>query len=91
MNVQPEESSLNMENLPDSLPDSMWELKPWWCQPWSIILTGMVIPTASWVLLHRLWITLPATGVIIVWWMLFLVIVPTQYAAALRENIDNQT
>jgi len=86
MSIRSEESSLNMENLPDS----MWALKPWWCQPWSIILTGIVIPSASWVLLHRWWITLPATGVIIVWWTLFLVIVPTQYAAAVRENINNQ-
>lgn len=19
---------------------SIWQLKPWWCQPWSILLTG---------------------------------------------------
>ena len=77
---QTEEQSL------EQLPDSMWALKPWWCQPWSIVLTGMAIPTASWLLLHRVWVTLPTVAVVLVWWMLFLVLVPTQYAAAVREQ-----
>ncbi|MEO1447266.1 MAG: DUF6737 family protein [Cyanobacteria bacterium J06635_11] len=68
------------------MPDSMWQLKPWWCQPWSIILTGIAIPVASWLLLHRLWITLPVAGVIAVWWLLFLVIVPGQYSQMLKAN-----
>ncbi|MGB7084824.1 MAG: DUF6737 family protein [Phormidesmis sp.] len=66
------------------LSESMWQTKPWWCQPWSIVLTGLLIPTGSWLLLHRLWITLPMIGVIVVWWVLFLVLVPAQYAAAVR-------
>lgn len=74
------------QSIPDSMPTSMWTLKPWWCQPWSIILTGILIPLASWVLLHRLWISLPVAFVILVWWMLFLVVVPTQYAAAVKEQ-----
>ncbi len=68
-----------------SLPKSMWEIKPWWCQPWSIVLTGVAVPLVSWFLLHRLWITLPVVLMILVWWVLFLGIVPAQYAAAVRE------
>ena len=68
------------------MPESMWALKPWWCQPWSILLTGVTIPAVSWMLLHRLWITLPVVGVILVWWLLFLVLVPGQYAAAVRAG-----
>ena len=70
----------------NKVPDSMWALKPWWCQPWSIILTGITIPTASWLLLHRLWITVPVAAVILVWWLLFLVLVPGQYAAAVEAG-----
>ncbi|PZO13661.1 MAG: hypothetical protein DCF25_15875 [Leptolyngbya foveolarum] len=66
--------------------ESMWAAKPWWCQPWSILLTGVSIPAASWVLLHRLWITVPIAGVMLVWWLLFLVLVPAQYAAAVRAE-----
>ncbi|PZO40933.1 MAG: hypothetical protein DCF21_04865 [Leptolyngbya sp.] len=36
---------------------SPWQLKPWWCQPWSIVLTGCAIVGGSWLLLHRLWLT----------------------------------
>ena len=80
----------NQQNA--AMPESMWALKPWWCQPWSILLTGVTIPTASWLLLHRLWVTLPVASVILVWWLLFLVLVPGQYAAAVRagENISEQ-
>ena len=79
------DGSLNkQQNL--EMPASMWALKPWWCQPWSILLTGVVIPAASWMLLHRLWITVPVVGVVLVWWLLFLVLVPGQYAAAARAG-----
>ena len=68
------------------MPESMWAMKPWWCQPWSIILTGVTIPAASWLLLHRLWITVPVAGIMLVWWALFLVLVPGQYAAAVKAG-----
>lgn len=68
-----------------ALPDSMWQMKPWWCQPWSIVLTGVAIPLGSWLLLHRLLVTLPISLVIVGWWALFLWMVPTQYAAAVRD------
>jgi hypothetical protein len=67
---------------------SMWQAKPWWCQPWSIVLTGIVMVVASWLLLHRLWITLPVASVILVWWFLFLKLVPDQYAVAVRTITD---
>ncbi|MEX1323347.1 MAG: DUF6737 family protein, partial [Synechococcaceae cyanobacterium] len=35
-------------------------MKPWWCQPWSIVLTGLSGIGASWLVLHRWWITAPA-------------------------------
>ncbi|MGB3768645.1 MAG: DUF6737 family protein [Phormidesmis sp.] len=76
----------DLENAGEQMPESMWAVKPWWCQPWSILLTGVSIPAVSWLLLHRLWITVPVVGVMLVWWLLFLVLVPGQYAAAVREG-----
>jgi hypothetical protein len=58
---------------------SLWDEKPWWCQPWSIILTGLVVTSGSWLLLQRLWVTLPIAAVVLGWWMLFLVIAPAAY------------
>ncbi|MEI6030492.1 MAG: DUF6737 family protein [Synechococcaceae cyanobacterium ELA739] len=60
---------------------SIWSHKPWWCQPWSILLTGIAIPAASWCLLQRWWITAPLAAAILVWWWLFLVLVPAAWRA----------
>jgi hypothetical protein len=81
------------QDLSQDLPlaPSIWQAKPWWCQPWSIVLTGVVIVAASWLLLHRLWITLPVMSVILLWWIVFLAVVPAQYAAAVREITDKES
>jgi hypothetical protein len=64
---------------------NLWESKPWWCQPWTIILTGIIIVAGSWLLFHTLWLTLPVTIVIVVWWTYFLIIVPRILAA---QDVD---
>ncbi len=59
-----------------------WSLKPWWCQPWSILLTGIVAVAGSWWGLQNWWITLPLAALVALWWILFLVLVPAGYRAA---------
>jgi hypothetical protein len=57
--------------MTDPMPiTSPWQLKPWWCQPWSIVLTGIAIVGGSWLLLHRVWLT-AVVGVPIGAWMGF--------------------
>ncbi|MEM9905803.1 MAG: DUF6737 family protein [Cyanobacteria bacterium P01_D01_bin.44] len=73
-----------------SNPQSLWQLKPWWCQPWSIILTGIAIPSASWLVLHLLWITVPVSLAIALWWFLFLYWVPRQYAQYVQAENARQ-
>ena len=63
-----------------------WSLKPWWCQPWSIVSTGLLVVGGSWALLQRLWISLPLAFGVLVWWLLFLVLVPTAYRSAAAER-----
>jgi hypothetical protein len=75
---------MNMDN-PAEWPPSLWQAKPWWCQPWSIVLTGLVIPAIAWFLTHRWWLVAPVGAGILGWWLLFLVIVPQQYAAAVQQ------
>ncbi|AFZ51117.1 DUF6737 family protein [Dactylococcopsis salina] len=58
---------------------SIWQKKPWWCQPWSIILTGIIIPSTVWLLTHLWWLTLPVVMGILVWWYVFLYLVPKSY------------
>ena len=59
-----------------------WSLKPWWCQPWSIVSTGVLVVDGSWGLLHHLWISLPLALGVLAWWLLFLVLVPAAYRSA---------
>ena len=58
---------------------SLWALKPWWCQPWSILLTGVVAVGGSWWWLRVWWISLPLAAAVLLWWWLFLVVVPAAY------------
>jgi hypothetical protein len=61
-------------------PGSIWSLKPWWCQPWSIVLTGVAVLLGSWVLVHRWWITAALAAAVLTWWWLFLVLMPRVFS-----------
>ena len=63
---------------------SIWTQKPWWCQPWSILLTGVAVVTISWLLFGRWWLTLVMSVGVLLWWGLFLVLVP----AAWRQEVQ---
>ena len=58
---------------------SLWDSKPWWCQPWTIVLSGLIAIASSWGLLHKVWITVMMSIAIAAWWLLFLVLVPRAY------------
>ena len=45
------------------------------------MLTGIAAIAGSWFLLGRLWITIPCAALVLLWWWLFLVLVPTAYRA----------
>ena len=82
--AEPPEHPLQAELLLEQPP--FWSLKPWWCQPWSIISTGVLMVGGSWALLHRLWISLPLALGVLAWWPLFLVLVPAAYRSAAEPN-----
>ena len=65
---------------------AFWSLKPWWCHPWSILLTGVLVIASSWLLLHRWWISAPVAVAVLAWWGLFLVVVPAAYRAGTLEE-----
>ncbi|WP_293072838.1 DUF6737 family protein [Moorena sp. SIO3H5] len=53
-----------------------WSYKPWWCQPWSIILTGGLIIFSIWLVFKTIWITVLGAMPILLWWTYFLLIWP---------------
>jgi hypothetical protein len=70
----------------ETVSPDLWQSKPWWCQPWTIILTGVIIVAGSWFLLHTWWITTPICLLIGVWWLYFLVIVPRMLRQMAAES-----
>ena len=61
---------------------SVWNYKPWWCQPWSILLTGVTIISGSWLLWHRYWVTGLVAVPILIWMGFFLLLYPRLVAAS---------
>ncbi|WP_320676709.1 DUF6737 family protein [Prochlorococcus sp. MIT 1300] len=61
--------------------NSIWSQKPWWCQPWSILLTGILVITFSWLFFNSLIITTFVLAGVVLWWWLFLIFAPNAYEA----------
>jgi len=61
---------------------TVWEYKPWWCQPWSILLTGLGLIAASWLVLHRLWLTVLVAIPLSAWMGYFILVFPRLVAQA---------
>ncbi len=57
-------------------PIDIWNYKPWWCQPWSIILTGISLISGSWLLLNNLWITIFVAIPVLTWMIYFVLVFP---------------
>ena len=56
-----------------------WDSKPYWCQPWSIITFGILSLAFSWMIFNNIIITLILAFLVVIWWVLFLIIVPSSY------------
>jgi hypothetical protein len=71
--------------MSDHQPINPWNYKPWWCQPWSILLTGNGLIAGSWWLGHRLWLTALVALPILVWMGFFLLLWPRLVQQAWTE------
>ena len=56
-----------------------WDLKPYWCQPWSIISFGILLIILSWIIFNNIAITCILGFFIIIWWIVFLILAPIAY------------
>ena len=59
--------------------NSFWDLKPYWCQPWSIISFGVLLVICSWIFFKNIIVTSLLVIMIIVWWLVFLILAPNFY------------
>ena len=65
-----------MKPMSEQKPLSPWNYKPWWCQPWSILLTGLTLISGSWLVFKTIWFTVLVAIPILVWMGFFLLIWP---------------
>ncbi|XP_057963925.1 uncharacterized protein LOC131155045 [Malania oleifera] len=71
--------------------DSVWDTKPFWCQPWTITLTGVVVVACSWLILHSIMVTAVVLFLICTWWYIFLYSYPKAYSDMIAERRRNVT
>lgn len=62
--------------MSEQQPLNPWQYKPWWCQPWSIILTGLTIIIGSWLIFKMLWLTVIVSLPVLVWMSFFVLFWP---------------
>lgn len=65
---------------------SVWSYKPWWCQPWSILLTGTGLIGGSWALSDRIWVVGLVAVPILIWMGYFLLVYPRLFRQAIEQN-----
>ncbi|KAF8733798.1 hypothetical protein HU200_014645 [Digitaria exilis] len=66
--------------------DSVWDTKPAWCQPWTILLTGTAVVASSWVLIQSVIVTAGISFIICAWWYIFLYSYPKAYTEMIAER-----
>ncbi|MBD2020164.1 hypothetical protein H6F43_08180 [Leptolyngbya sp. FACHB-36] len=71
--------------IPDSV--DIWQLKPWWCQPWSIVLTGTGLILGSWLLIHTVWVTLLVAIPVLIWMNYFVLVYPKLIAQSIAAQL----
>ncbi|MGJ3246693.1 MAG: DUF6737 family protein [Elainellaceae cyanobacterium] len=79
---------MNQPQLPST---RIWDYKPWWCQPWSIVLTGVTLISGSWILFRTVWITAIIAMPILAWMGFFLLIYPRLVAQYLAETSNRES
>ncbi|WP_267383181.1 DUF6737 family protein [Cyanobacterium sp. uoEpiScrs1] len=57
----------------------IWKYKPWWCQPWTILLTGTGVILGNWLLFHKIWLIAVTSSFVLIWWFYFLVFIPNLF------------
>lgn len=72
--------------MPES--EKVWTYKPWWCQPWSIVLTGIGFIAGSWFMFKMPWLTLLVAIPVLTWMGYFLIVYPKAFKAFMDEQGD---
>ncbi len=72
-------------------PLSPWNYKPWWCQPWSILLTGVTLISGSWLIFKIIWVTIIVAIPLLAWMGFFLLVWPQLMMRSLEDQQNTQS
>jgi hypothetical protein len=76
--------------MTEKKPLNPWNYKPWWCQPWSILLTGVTIISGSWLLFKTIWLTVLISIPILIWMGFFVLLWPQlMIRSGILDSYDN--
>ena len=70
---------------------NLWDSKPFWCQPWSVIATGFLTVLLSFLFVKILILNLILLIIVLLWWLLFLYYAPLIYSTQLNEYQHQDT
>ncbi|MBE9230910.1 hypothetical protein IQ231_04210 [Cuspidothrix issatschenkoi LEGE 03284] len=71
---------------------SPWKYKPWWCQPWSIVLTGVTLVSGIWLIFKIVWLTILVAIPLLIWMGFFLVIWPQlMIRSGVLDNLERHS
>ena len=65
---------------------SFWSNKPFWCQPWTIIITGLAFIALSILWPGKDFLTAIISIIVVLWWYLFLILTPRLYLSIQNSN-----
>jgi hypothetical protein len=81
-----------MQSRSTPLPANVWQYKPWWCQPWSILLTSIGLIGGSWFFFHLLWVTVLVSIPVLTWMIFFLLVYPKLMAdSGLLQQMEGES
>jgi hypothetical protein len=69
---------------------SIWSLKPWWCQPWSILLTGLTLIGGSWFVFGNIWLSICTALPLSAWMGYFLILYPRLMQEMMQEEREEE-
>lgn len=80
------------EERMDNMSDNVWDFKPWWCKPYSILTTGSVGVVGAWAISGNSVIITIATALLVgTWWYVFLIAYPSEFRAYVQRLKSERT
>ena len=86
LNLLQKENTSSSSSSSASSASSVWKTKPFWCQPWTIVLFGVFCVSLPTLAFDWKFVSVAVAVPISAWWYVFLVLYPKSYASSSFEE-----